>query len=97
MNESDVNIERPAHRLKERILDSKTNDQPKVHAVNRLAQLKNSWNVFCCCFFFFFFWAVLNRKFLISKFHTHKKNWYQYVTFAKCEIYVWSISINFGV
>ena len=31
------------------------------------------------------------------RFHTYKKNWYQYVTFAKYEINVWSISINFGV
>ena len=39
-------------------------------------------------------WTV---NFSFRKFHTHKKNWYQYVTFAKCEIFVWSISINFGV
>ena len=37
-------------------------------------------------------WTV---NFTLRKFHTHKKNWYQYITFAKCEIYVWSISINF--
>ena len=29
-----------------------------------------------------------------TKFLTHKKKWYQYVTLAKIEIYKWSISIN---
>ena len=45
-------------------------------------------------FLFALCWTV---NFSFRKFHNHKKIWYQYVTFAKCEIYVWPISIHFGV
>ena len=41
--------------------------------------------------------AVLNRKFHISQVSHCVKNWYQNVTFGKCEICVWSISIILGV
>ena len=41
--------------------------------------------------------AILNRKFHISQISHRVKNWYQFFTFGKCEICVWSILIILGV
>ena len=41
--------------------------------------------------------ALLNRKFHISQISHRVKNWYQFFTFGKCVICVWSISIILGV
>ena len=41
--------------------------------------------------------ALLNRKFHISQISHRVKNWCQNVTFGRCEICVWSISIILGV
>ena len=40
--------------------------------------------------------ALLTRKFHTSLISHHVTNWYQYVTFGKCEIYVRLISIFMG-
>ena len=40
---------------------------------------------------------MVNRKFHISQFSHRVKNMYQFFTFGKCEICVWSISIILGV
>ena len=42
-------------------------------------------------------YAMLYRKFHISQISHRVKNWYQFFTFGKCEICVWSILIILGV
>ena len=55
-------------------------------------QIRDFW---CCLIIYLYLkrTALLNRKFHIWQISHCVKNWYQNVTFVKCEICVWSISI----